>query len=587
MKRFLSLVLFLSFLSPALAQTPSIDYTLTVKNPVAHLYDVQVEIGGVRTTRVDVALPAWSPGAYAIRDFARNVQEFEATTRQNRPLSWEQVDKQTWRITKAAGDDVRLHYRVYSTALNDEMADVTPAAVFMYLVGQTPLPVTVKYEADGDWKTYTALEKRGDRYFAPNYDALASAPAFLGEFKVIEFKSKDGIPYRVVFSNPRIQLISMQIEADLEDLTNATAAMFGKIPFKDYTFLVKVQPTPGAGSVGYLNSSRVTIGENDFVNQNAYDGFLVAATTGLAEAWNGNRIRPQSMLPYDFSKEGYSRLLWFTDGASAYAADQLLLRTGVLNSTEYLLRVSAEIDALQHQPGRRLMSLEEASWNTWARSDNTANAGVSHLLKGKIAALLLDAEIRGKTAGAKSLDDVLRYLAAEAGQKHTGLADDALASAIQTATGVDVRELLNTVVRGKGEIDYNRYLEKLGLKAAATKGPSTISFGIEFERIEANQVRIRRVLPGTAAEAAKLDAGDILLAMDSDRVIFDNLASRIHSKQIGKAIVLTVMRGERLITLNLMPTATQTETWSVSDIGNFTPEQVRLRNSWLANGLTR
>jgi predicted metalloprotease with PDZ domain len=588
LKRLLFVVVFLSLISPALAQTTSIDYTLAVKNPVMHLYDVQIEIGGIRTTSIDVAMPAWSPGVYTIRDFARNVQEFEATTRQNRSLSWEQVDKQTWRITKSAGDDVRVHYRVYSTTLNDELADVTPAAVFMYVAGQTQSPLTVKYEADGDWKAYTSLEKRGDRYYAPNYEVLATSPALVGEFKVFEIKSNAGIPYRIVFSNPKIQLTQQQIEADIEDLANGAAALFGKVPFKDFTFLVRVQATPGASHIGYLNSTRIVIGENDFVNQNAYDGFLLAAAQGLVKAWNGIRTRPASMLPYDFSKEAYSRVLWFTDGVSAFWADMLLLRARILSSTEYLLRVSAEVDALQHQPGRRLTSLEEASWNAWTRGDNTANAGISHQLKGKIAGLLLDAEIRAKTGGSRSTDDVLRYLAAEVDQKNTGLTDNlALASAIQAATGVEVGEFFNEVIRGRGEIDYNRYMEKVGLHATAMKGPASLTLGIEFERIEANQARIRRVLPGSSAEAAKLDAGDVIIAMDSERVTFDNLASRIHSKQVGKTIVLNVMRGERLLSLNLMGTATQTETWSISASNNPTPEQRRLRDSLLAEGPNR
>jgi len=586
LKRLLSLLLFLSFALSAPAQTASIEYTLSAKDPVLHLYDVQIDILGIRTTSVDVAMPAWSPGVYTIRDFARNVQEFGVTTRQNRPLSWEQTDKQTWRITKAASDDVRVRYRVYSAALNDELADITPASVFMYVAGQTQAPLTVKYEAEGGWKTYTGLEKRGDHYYAPTYDALAASPALIGEFKVFEVKSKGGIPYRVVFSNPHVQLTQLQIEADIEDLANEAATFFGKVPFKDYTFLVRVQATPGAAAVGYLNSARVVIGENDFVNQNAYDGFLTAAAQGLVGSWNGNRIRPSSMVPYDFSKESYSRVLWFTDGVSAYCADVLLLRTGVLNETEYLLRVSAEIDALQHQVGRRLTSLEEASWNAWTRGDNTANAGVSYLLKGKLAGLLMDADLRGKTGGAKNLSDVVRYLAADSERKNTGLADNTLPAAIRSATGVDMDQFFSDVVRGRGEIDYNRYLERIGLHAASMKGPSSLTLGIEFERIEANQVRIRRVLPGTLAEAAKLDAGDIIVAMDSERVTFDNLTSRIHSKQIGKPIVLNVMRGERLLTLNLMPAASQAETWSIYASNNPTPDQRRLFDSLLGKGVT-
>jgi predicted metalloprotease with PDZ domain len=562
------------------AQAPSIEYTLSAKNPVAHLYTIEIEIKGVRATSVDIAMPAWSPRVYVIRDFSANVQQLEVATLQNRPLQAVQTDKQTWRISKAADDDVRIRYRVYSSALNDELADITPAAIFMYVVGQTQQPVSVRYETDGNWKVYSALEKRGDRYIAPDYDTLVSSPTFLGEFKVLEFKS--GItPYRVVFSNPRIQMTELQVEADLTDLADAAAAMFGSVPFRDYTFLVKVQPAAGSTSVGYLSSSRITVGENDFVNQGGYSGFLLAAAQGLTRAWYSRGTRPRSMAPYDFSREAYSRMLWFAEGVANYSADMLLLRGKILNSTEYFLRASADLDALQHQAGRLVVSVEESSWNTWTRSENSANVMVSYLLKGKMAGLLLDAEIRGSTAGAKSLDDVLRRLMSQAASRPTGLDDNSLEIEIQTATGVNVREFFDSVVRGKGEIDYKRYLDKIGISVSSRKTPPTIYFGIEFERIEGNQARIRRVIPGSPAETAKLDGGDVLLAMDSERVTFDNLASRIHSKPLGKPVTLAVMRGERLLMLPLTPGTLQTEIWNLAEGIPTSSDQVRLRNAWM------
>jgi predicted metalloprotease with PDZ domain len=181
--------------------------------------------------------------------------------------------------------------------------------------------------------------------------------------------------------------------------------------------------------------------------------------------------------------------------------------------------------------------------------------------------------------GAKSLDDVLRSLLSAAEANPASLSDNALESAIQSASGVNVREFFANVVRGRGEIDYKLYLTQLGLSAAIQKLPATISFGIEFERIEANQARIRRIVSGSPAEAAKLDAGDVLIAMDSERVTFDNVVSRIHSKPLGKSVSLSVMRGERLLALTITPGLTQTETWIVGE-SPATAEQLRLRNGW-------
>src|SRR5215831_19274836 len=96
-----ALLAFLVFLSirPARAQAPDIQYTVSISNPISHLYDVAIDIRGLRTTTVDVAMPAWEPGNYVIRDFAKNVQDFRAFAHEA-PLKWIQTDKQTWRISK-------------------------------------------------------------------------------------------------------------------------------------------------------------------------------------------------------------------------------------------------------------------------------------------------------------------------------------------------------------------------------------------------------------------------------------------------------------------------------------------------------
>src|SRR6185369_1094302 len=113
------------------ARGVEIAYTLTIKNPTSHLYDVEISIKGIRETSVSVSMPAWSPGMYRIENYARNVQEFQATNARNQPLKWEQTDKQTWRIAKQAAEDVGVKYQVFSMQVNDQMADVAPPTIFM------------------------------------------------------------------------------------------------------------------------------------------------------------------------------------------------------------------------------------------------------------------------------------------------------------------------------------------------------------------------------------------------------------------------------------------------------------------------
>src|SRR5262249_38157520 len=147
-----------------------IEYTLGISEPLSHIYDVRMVIRGIRAGSVDVAMPAWTPGQYAILNYARNVQRFTAAANRGDALKWEPLDKQTWRIQKQPNDDVPSPYEFYPLDSNDERAALPPPAVFMYVVGQTRAPVNVKFETPSHWRVYTGLEKKGDRFLAGDYD---------------------------------------------------------------------------------------------------------------------------------------------------------------------------------------------------------------------------------------------------------------------------------------------------------------------------------------------------------------------------------------------------------------------------------
>jgi predicted metalloprotease with PDZ domain len=561
------------------ARGVEIDYTLTVRNPSSHIYDVEISIKGIRDSTVSVSMPAWSPGMYRIENYARNVQDFHAANTRNQPLKWEQTDKQTWRIAKQPADDVGVRYQVYSSLLNDQMADLAPPATFMYVVGQKHVPCSVKYNTPGGWKIYTGLEKKGDRYHAGDYDVFIDAPAFIGDFKVLEFDT-GGAHHRLVFSKPSISMSAAQVSSDIQDIVEAAAAIFGKLPYKEYTFLFKVQPQT-TNSVEHLNSTRITVGENDFVAESAYRQFLATVAHEFVHLWNGKRIRPAVLGPFDYTREVHTHLLWVSEGVTSYYADLLLERAGIDMSAEYLFKMSNVIDALEHTLGRRMMSAEEASWNAWLNSDNAANNTVSYYTKGELIAFLLDIEIRARTKNQKSLDDVMRYLMVNYADKGIGFPEDGFLKAIEAVTGSDFHEFYEAAAQSHQELDYNRYLKQAGLSVNVQLQPGTIYLGIDFDSGEGNLPRVRRVVPSSPAERAKLDAGDLLVAMNDERLTFENFRSRLHSHVIGEAVKLTVMRDQRLLNLNIVPVEFQEERWDLSESARPTPEQLQLKNKWL------
>jgi predicted metalloprotease with PDZ domain len=560
------------------ARGVEIEYTLNIKNPTSHIYDVEMTIKGLRETSLAVSMPAWSPGMYRIENYARNVQDFHAVNQRNQALKWEQTDKQTWRVMKQASDDVGVRYQVYSALLNDQMADVAPPATFMYVAGQKHVPCSVKYNAPGNWRIYTGLEKKGDRYQASDYDIFIDAPAFIGEFKVLEFDTA-GAHHRLVFSKPDVSMSAAQVTSDIQDIVEAAMGVFGKLPYKEYTFLVKVQPQ-ATNSVEHLNSTRITVGENDFVTQTAYRQFLATLAHEFFHLWNVKRIRPAVLGPFDYTRETPTRLLWMSEGFTSYYGDLLLERAGIDQPGDYLSRMGGVIDSLQHAPGRKMMSAEEASWSAWLRSDNAENNTVSYYTKGEIVGMLLDIEIRARTRSQKSLDDVMRYLMDTYANKGIGLPEDGFLKAVEAVAGSDFHEFYQAAVQSHQELDYNRYLKQAGLSTSTQRQPGTIYFGIEFEA--GNPPRIKRVVPNSPAERAKLDAGDLLVAMNDERLTFENFRSRLHEHGIGETIKLTILRDDRLINVNIVPVEFQEEQWSLNESFQPTPDQLQLKNAWLA-----
>jgi predicted metalloprotease with PDZ domain len=561
------------------ARGVEIAYTVTVRNPASHLYDVELSVKGIRESSVSVSMPAWSPGAYRIENYARNVQDFRASNARNQPLRWQQTDKQTWRISKDVADDVDIRYQVFSTLLNDQMADLAPPATFMYVVGQKHVACTVKYNVPGGWKVYTALEKKGDRYFASDYDIFIDAPAFIGQFKVLDFQT-GGARHYLVFSKRDISVSAPQVISDIQDIVEAAAAIFGKLPYKEYFFLFKVQPQ-SANSVEHLNSTRIVVGENDFVTQSTYRQFLATVAHEFFHLWNAKRIRPAVLGPFDYTREVHTRLLWMLEGVTSYYGNLLLVRAGIDMPTEYLTRMAATIDTLEHMPGRFLMSVEEASWNTWLRSDNAENNTVSYYVKGELIGLLLDVEIRARTKNRKSLDDVMRYLLENYANKGIGFPEDGFLKAVETVAGSDFHEFYEAAVQSRRALDYNRYLRQAGLSVEVQLQPSTIYLGVDLEPGEAGFPRVRRIVPNSPAERARLDAGDVLVAMNDERLTFENFRSRLHSHVIGETLKLTVLRNQRLIHLTVVPAEFQEEQWQLNEIPRATPEQVALRHSLL------
>src|SRR5688572_16672973 len=100
-----------------------------------------------------LSLPSWTPGSYEISNFARFVSGFSPTAA-DKPLDWDKLDYDTWRIDPAGARSVTVRFDYHAVTLDNaaawsqaDFALVNGTNIFPYPEGrgfEFPATVTVK-----------------------------------------------------------------------------------------------------------------------------------------------------------------------------------------------------------------------------------------------------------------------------------------------------------------------------------------------------------------------------------------------------------------------------------------------------------
>lgn len=598
----LAFVLLLIISSPALAQNsstgrqPEISFTVSMSKPYTHLLEVEMRLRETRLpARVDLVMPVWTPGSYLIREFERHVQDFAVTDANSRTLAWQKINKNTWRIETNGARELRIMYRVYSNELsvrtndlNDRHAHFNNAALLMYPEGHLNASSTLRVVPFGDWKVATGLPAvagKPNTFSAENFDVLYDSPVEVGKFKTVSFEVRN-VPHRIVIEGDG-NYDAERIRHDVQKIVLAQVELMGDIPYKDYTFIVHSHARAGGG-LEHHNSTSLIIERNSFRPDEKYEDFLSIVAHEFFHLWNVKRIRPDALGPFDYTKENYTKLLWVAEGITEYYAPLTLRRAGLITEEEFFNRVSGAIALVQETPGRFLMSVEEASFDAWIKyyrqDENSNNSQISYYDKGQLLGLVLDLQIRKLSGGAKSLDDVIRYLYTEFYRKNRNYTPEDFQRASELMAGSSLENFFARYVRGRDELDYEGGLNVAGLRfrrADPTK-PAVESPYLGADLVqEGDRLMVRRVLSGTPAYDQGLNAGDQIVALDDQRVNQQLFLAKLGEKRPGETLNLSFFRDDDLRTLAIRLGGRAAVDYRIESVGQPTPEQRRHYRSWL------
>lgn len=474
-----------------------------------------------------VRLPAWIPGSYMLRDFAKNLHALKSPTS---GIQIERIDKQSWRISHSDNtslNEFTLEYEVYandlsvrSAFIDDQYAFFNGTSVFLSVDNfesckhSCELDVTAytdfhhrEYQSSGFGIASSLLQRAmpnqssdsnkptSQIYRCDDYYEIIDHPVLLGHFNKHSF-SVDGYVFHLVFSGEH-SLDFAKLEDDLRPIIAHHLALFSEFPCKEYWFITLVCDQ-GFGGLEHIastvlqynrfdlplvslaskqtdNNRLATQTTTDTANSTtptklnkAYQQFLSLCSHELFHTWHVKQIKPAVMHKPDLSKEVYTEQMWIYEGFTSFYDDLALARSKVISAQAYVQVLNENFTRLLKTPGRSKQSVAESSFEAWSKFYKQDAGSINHIVsyynKGMVVALCLDILLRQESSDKVCLDDVMRALWSDYGKPKIGTQNDVISEVCKKHFDIDVSRFIHMATQTTMDLPLPTLLNSIGLR---------------------------------------------------------------------------------------------------------------------------
>jgi predicted metalloprotease with PDZ domain len=575
---------FLIIVAPSYAAT---SYIVSLANPEQHLVEVQIALPEGAAQR-ELQLPVWN-SLYQVRDFAQYVNWVRAKDHAGQSLSVRALDKSRWQISNAQGGAV-IEYQIFldspgpfGAQFNSHHAFLNLAQLLMYPVDARNGPLVVRFShVPEGWHVATPLAATPEGGFSSeNYDRLVDSPVEIGMYHESDFDEGGG-RYRVIVHAESGDYDLEKISSMLHKIVAAATSWMDDRPFDNYMFLYHFPRGPGGGGMEHAYSTAISLNAEALAQ--APEALASVTAHEFFHLWNVKRIRPQTLEPVDYTKENYTRALWFSEGCTSTAADFIQLRGGLLDEPHFEQQLASGIGELERRPAHLTQSAEESSLDAWLEGDayyRRAERSVSYYNKGELLGITLDLAVREASQGRASLREVFQWMNQNYAKKGRFFSDsDGVREAAEAVSHADLGWFFTKYVSGTEEIPWNDFFRSVGLRLL--QGTNTVAdAGFVASRNFDGPMTVAGVTAGSPAEKAGLQVGDTVLEIDG-KPAGQGYSQEIAGLNSGDTITVKV-RARRGAERELKWKAGSREevSYELKDLEKITAEQRARRAAWL------
>ena len=405
-----------------------INYRLNFERFSEHLVDVSLNFTAVNDAP-QLWMPAWIPGSYLMREFARNItavhyqvldsqvldsQVLDSQMLDSKALDSQimdddthetyrahKIDKNTWQLPKAkAGQAISVHYEVYCYDLSVRTAYVDQQRLYGNFTSlalavegqehravQVSLAVPAAFLAGKDESRLllacglesTHLRLDGQHSYglqAGSYHDLIDYPFEIAEQDKFDFIIQDSthqtLHHRFYLSGKHSANMG-RLQQDITQICQCYLDWLGDAPFNDYTFMTFASGQD-YGGLEHINSTSLITPRRDLptldepkIPSTDYQRFLGLCSHEYFHSWWVKTVRPDVMLDVDLRREAFTPLLWVFEGFTSYIDDFMLQASGVIDKPSYLKLLAEQINRYYQTAGRAYQSVAESSFDAWIK----------------------------------------------------------------------------------------------------------------------------------------------------------------------------------------------------------------------------
>ena len=454
----------------------------------------------------------------------------------------------------------------------------------MYILGGESRPATLTLDMPDGWKAASGLEPTRDpKIFTGSTELMLDAPVMVGQFDEWDFRVGN-VPHKIVIWSPpdAARFDPKPVVDGVRKLAEQAIKTFGPPPYRRYAFLFQ-----NGGSAALEHLSSVNIGHS-FAGP--IGGLFEEVAHEYFHAWNLMDVKPQERVGLRYKFAPPTGVLWWNEGATIYFSDLLVRGAGLpMSESGRVKHLETAITRYFSSPGYVSLSAEQAS-----RGDTDPLAMgelfASTHLQGELLATVLDIKIQNETARRRDLTDVMRALSKRFDSSR-GIANSDIEKAMmQVCPTCGVHQFFKDHIYGASQIDFDRYLSLIGMRAEVSRSPALDREGkpavdlrigpLQGEPEAAFKIRVTN--PQSAWGRAGLHTGDQLLTVDGRSVSsWPDLRAWLQQIKIGDVGRLEIIHegGRRVVQVPI--TGYDTPTVRISELPNATPKQLRSRRAWL------